>query len=126
MTKKLEGLVSEWDRLHKLENKIKKERLEVERSIISFCDNLPQKGTTKILNSMKITTGVSVSYDQESLMALYRSGEIPAAEFPFEKTFKPVNSELRYLEKNKPHLFKKINECATTKEKKPSFKMEEK
>lgn len=115
----IEQLQKDWVELKATEDKAKKLRLEVEKKIVEISD-LPEKGTKEICNGLKVTTGMSISYDQDALMKLYRSGKIP--NFPFKKEFKPVAAELKYLSDNFPEQFDLIEECATSKPKKPAFK----
>lgn len=123
---KIEQLKQAWVEAKRNEEDAKVRRLAIEDAILEEAGDLPVKGTTTLDNAIKVSTGVTVSYDQEALMDLYHSGEITEAEFPFEKTFKPVNADLAYLEKNKPELFAKIDACAVTKPRKPSIKIVEK
>lgn len=122
----IEQLKAAWSEAKRNEEDAKVRRLAIEDAILEEAGDLPAKGTTTLENAIKVSTGVTVSWDQGALMDLYRSGEIAEAEWPFEKTFKPVNADLAYLEKNKPELFAKVDGCAVTKPRKPSIKVVDK
>ena len=119
----LEELKIEWLESKALEGKCKNARLDIENQILALAKDLPEKGTKEICNGMKLTTGFSKSYDQEQLMELYASNKMK--NFPFEKTFKPVNADLKYIEKNDKEAFMLIEKCATMTPKKVAFKAEE-
>lgn len=110
-----------WEELKTIEDNAKKQRHELEEEIFDSMENVPEKGTVEICNGFAFSVGTTTTFDQEALMDLYRSGEIK--NFPFEKQFKPINAELKYLEKNDPASFNKIMECAVMKPRKPSFKV---
>lgn len=119
----LNDLKKQWYLAKQAETNAKEQRLRVEERILEQVDFLPESGSTEVCNGLEVRTSLRTKYDQNKLMRLYMEGKIE--NFPFEKEFKPINSELKYLQKNSPEQFKLIEECAETVPAKPSFKIKE-
>lgn len=120
---KLQQLRQEWLFAKSQEDIAKDNRLKIENEILKLSGELKENGTNTICNGLKVVTKLNVSFDQDKLMELYKTGKFK--NFPFEKTFKPVSADLKYLEKNEPEAFKEIMRCAITKPAKPAIKVED-
>lgn len=118
----LQSLRAEWTQAKTREDQYRKERLVVEEQILAMSGSLPEAGTTKVSDGLKIVTGLTVKYDQDKLMELYRSGAV--SNWPFKKEFKPVAADLKYLQNNEPEQFALIEEASTVTPKKPTIKVE--
>ena len=83
---------------------------------------LPPKGTTTLDTGLKIVTGFTEKWDQESLNKAYQGWEAPVP-FPFKGEWKPDGKAISYLQQNLPEHYRTLQDALTISEKKPSFSM---
>lgn len=83
---------------------------------------LPPKGTTTLDTDLKIVTGFTEKWDQESLNRAYQAWDAPVP-FPFKGEWKPDGKALTYLKDNLPAHYKALQEALTLTDRKPGFSM---
>jgi hypothetical protein len=83
-------------------------------------DRLPEKGTTNFETGLKVTTGLSEKWCQESLSQAHQSWSAPVP-FPFKGEWKPDGKAITYIKETFPEHYKLLQDALTVSEKKPSF-----
>lgn len=108
-----------WIALKADETEAKNQRLEIEQAIVErFGDQLKDRGTTN-LSHLKVSQGVSKTYDQEKLAEI--ADAIPENLFPFNPTYKEDPNGVKYIQQTFPDVWRLILDAVIEKPKKPSF-----
>lgn len=108
-----------WVALKSDENEAKAHRLQIEELIQDqYASEIKDSGTTT-LSHIKITKGVTKSYDQRELKALQKK-ILPEA-FPFKVELKEDTKGIRYVQEHLPDIWALIKTAITEKPKKAQF-----
>lgn len=122
MEPNIKALKDKWIEAKANEDAARKERLQVEQWLVDLMGkDLPEKGTTKVCEGMKVTTGYNEKWDQELLADILKN----ISYAPFEVVYKPIRSELDALQKMHPKDWMTLQRALEVTPKKPSFKVEE-
>jgi hypothetical protein len=121
----LADMVAAW-KFHKREEIASNEaRGLVEAEILKYLrendQELPEKGTTKLEEGLKITTGIDTKWDQEILAKLAEKWPKAGPPWPFTTEYKPDNDQIKYLQANVKAIWDRLKEACVEREKKPSF-----
>lgn len=126
-----QGLLNRWRSNKALEVSANADRIKTEKAILAMVGkDLNEKGTNNFPYGLKITTGMTESWDMkiiDSQFNEYENGTIKELPFfPFDKTLKANNKKLALLkEENSKAFYKIFSEALTIKPKKPAFEIKE-
>lgn len=121
-------LLKQLEEYKKLENLIKEGRARVERKILQIIGSkLNEKGVNHIDDTLKITTGINETWNQDKLNKIYYDfleGNINLPYFPFDILFSPNKQKLDLLKEYSLKTFEKIfSDALAITPKKPTFEI---
>ena len=96
-------------------------RRQVETELLERNEILDGYQGTTHLSQVKISSGVTKTYDQAGLAQL--SEVMPAALFPFKVEYKPDTKGIKYLQEHHPDQWARIAPLITEKPKKAQFQI---
>jgi len=126
-------LLKEWIKYKKAELKAKNERIKVESILVNlYGTNFPEKSKTfneeEIGFSINIKKNIVYSFDQDAWMSIRT--DIPESLRPEKIVFNLDVLGFEYLKasqnENEKEVYKKISDCVTMKENKPTITVEKK
>jgi len=123
--------VKSWQTSKGDEKRANAKRLLAERDILKIVGkDLNEKGANNFPLGLKITTGMSESWDMglvDRVKNQFDDGLVDIPFFPFNQQWKPDNRKLALINESTPHVFVGVfGEALTIKPKKPSFEIKEK
>jgi hypothetical protein len=119
MNEKLKQLINELRFAREVERNANKARLDVEQRIIAeLGDQVPEKGTLT-LGDLRIATGFTDKWCQESVQELLAENVLPFS--PFNVEFKPDAKKMRTLEEIDQQAYRTVRSLCTSTPKKPSL-----
>ena len=124
-------LVSQWQKYKETEQLCNDGRIRTEKAILEIVGkDLAEKGTNNFPCGLKITTGMTESWDADVVDRIknqFDEGLVELPFFPFKQEWKPDNKKLALINEDMPDVFEKVfSEALTIKPKKPSFEVKEK
>lgn len=130
MEETLVELTEAWITSKIIEQEANRERLSIEARILELCkDKIVEKGTTNLSTGLKVATGFTERWDQESLNYMYDTfTDDERKRFPFKREFKPSNEKIKILKEDVTAggLWDFISKSLTISPSKPSFSYMEK
>lgn len=122
----LDELSYKWKEYKRLEEEANKERLEVEKTILSYLDGKEEGTVTKKTDYYKISVTYGIDRKVDSEIASSLSSELgDEYERIFKWEAKIDIKEMRFLVEKKPDVYALVAKAMTSKPKKPSFKIDE-
>ena len=122
----LDELAYKWKEYKRLEEEANKERLEVEKTILSYIEGKEEGTVTKKTNYYKISVIYGIDRKVDSEIASSLSSELgDEYERIFKWEAKIDIKEMRFLVEKKPDVYALVAKAMTSKPKKPSFKIDE-
>ena len=117
-----------WMEAKECEKRANAIRLQAEKALLQIVKNdLNLKGVNNFPDGLKITTGMTESFEQldvDTLFIEYEKGRTELPYFPFDTYWKPNNIRMKAIKELSPGFYKKyIEPLLTVKPKKPAFEI---